>query len=93
MALQIPCYNEGRMDAWKKRYPALAYRDFRAAWAGQFVSNAGTQMQLVSINWHIYILTHSAYSLGIIGITRFVPIALLALFAGLATDRFNRKRC
>lgn len=92
MALQIPCYNEGRMDAWKKRYPALAYRDFRLQWAGQFVSNAGTQMQLVSINWHIYILTHSAYSLGIIGITRFVPIALLALFAGLATDRFNRKK-
>ncbi len=75
-----------------RRYPALKYRDFRLQWVGQFVSNSGTQMQIVAISWHIYLLTHSAFSLGIIGLTRFIPVIVLALVAGLVTDRFNRKK-
>ncbi len=34
--------------------PALQYRDYRLLWAGLFVSNLGTQMQLVAVNWHIF---------------------------------------
>lgn len=80
------------MGSVKDRFPALSYRDFRLHWVGQFISNSGTQMQFVAVNWHIYVLTHSAFSLGIVGLTRFLPVVIFALMAGLVTDRFNRKK-
>lgn len=49
-------------------------------------------MQIVALNWHIYILTHSAFALGLIGMMRFVPIVFFSLLSGTITDRFNRKK-
>jgi len=74
-----------------KRFPALHYRDFRIWWIGQFISMIGNQMQTVAINWHIYVLTHSAFALGLIGLMRFLPFLMCGVFAGLVVDRFNRK--
>jgi len=73
------------------RYPALASRDFRLLWIGQFISNVGSQMQLVALNWQVYVITHSAVALGIIGLARVIPIIIFSLFGGIAADRFNRK--
>jgi MFS family permease len=73
------------------RFPAFQYRDFRLLWIGLLISNIGTQMQFAAINWHIYLLTHSAVALGLIGLTRFVPITLFALVAGSVADAKNRK--
>ena len=73
------------------RYPALASRDFRLLWIGQFISNIGSQMQLVALNWQVYVITHSAVALGIIGLARVIPIIIFSLFGGIAADRFNRK--
>ena len=75
----------------RKRFPALHYRDFRLWWAGQFISTIGSQMQIVAVNWHIYLLTHSAFALGIIGLLRFLPLVLCSFIAGVVTDRYNRK--
>ena len=73
------------------RFPALKYRDFRLWSSGQFISLIGTQMQIVAVNWHIYLLTHSALALGLIGLLRFVPIILASLAAGVIADKYNRK--
>src|SRR4051812_48535647 len=73
------------------RYPAFGYSDFRAYWIGNLVSNIGSQMQIVALNWHIYILTHSAVALGIIGLSRFIPIAMFSLLGGSFADVHNRK--
>lgn len=73
------------------RYPALKSADFRYFWAGQFISNIGTQMQIVAVNWQIYILTGSAAALGIIGLSRFIPIAIFSLIGGSFADVHNRK--
>lgn len=76
----------------KERFPALKYRDFRLIWLGLLVSNIGTQMQFASINWHIFILTGSAVSLGLIGLSRFIPITIFSLIGGAIADTHNRKR-
>ncbi|HYY42341.1 MAG TPA: MFS transporter, partial [Pyrinomonadaceae bacterium] len=55
-------------------FAALRHRDFRLLWAGQFVSLTGSQMQLVAINWHVYLLTRSSVALGLVGLVRVVPI-------------------
>jgi MFS family permease len=73
------------------RFAALRYKDFRLLWIGQFVSQAGSQMQIVALNWQVYLLTHSAFALGLIGLMRFLPIVIISLPAGAIVDRFNRK--
>src|SRR6266487_2792578 len=78
-----------------RRYPALAalrHRDFRLLWLGQIVSITGSQMQLAAINWHIYLLTHSALALGLVGACRAVPIILCSLMGGVVADVVDRRR-
>ena len=73
-------------------YVALQHRDYRLFWLGQLVSNAGTQMQSVTINWHIYILTGSAFALGLTGLARIVPTIVFSLIGGVFADAHDRKR-
>jgi MFS family permease len=80
------------MDVDHKRFPALYYRDYRLHLTGQLISNTGTQMQIVALNWHIYLLTHSAAALGLIGLVRFIPIFIFSLVGGSFADVHNRKR-
>src|SRR5205085_10142332 len=73
-------------------FAALRHRDFRLMWTGQFISLAGSQMQLVAINWHVYLLTKSSVALGLVGLVRVVPIVLCSLMGGVVADAFDRKR-
>ena len=61
-------------------------------WAGQLISEAGTQMQMVAINWHVYILTHSPVALGVIGLIRVLPIIFFSLVGGVYADAHDRRR-
>lgn len=76
----------------RSSFNALGHRDFRLMWMGQFVSVTGSQMQLVAINWHVYLLTKSALALGAIGLVRVVPIILCSLLGGVVADAVDRKR-
>lgn len=48
-------------------------------------------MQTVAISWQIYSLTHSAFSLGMIGLFSFLPIVMFGLIGGLVADKVNRR--
>lgn len=73
-------------------FTALQYRDFRLLWLGQMVSVTGSQMQLVAVNWHVWILTKSALALGMVGLFRAAPIILCSLVGGVFADAVDRKR-
>jgi MFS family permease len=48
------------------RLPALLQRDFRLLWGGQLFSTVGSQMQLIVVNWHVYLLlSRQVYSLSL----------------------------
>lgn len=72
-------------------FAALSFRDFRLLWIGLLVSRIGSEMQIVAVNWQIYFLTGSALALGIIGLVRFLPLIVLALPGGIASDKFDRR--
>ena len=74
------------------RYPALKSRDYMLQWIGQFISNAGTQMQTVAINWQLYEMTGSPYVLALLGASRIIPIILFSLVGGTIVDAHNRKK-
>jgi MFS family permease len=59
---------------------------------GQIVSVTGSQMQFVAINWHVYLLTKSAFALGLVGLFRGLPIIVCSLAGGVVADAIDRKR-
>jgi MFS family permease len=73
-------------------YLALRHRDFRRLLLSQLFSSVGSQMQVVAINWHIYLLTRSPLALGFVGLTRVLPIVFFSLWAGVVADRRDRRR-
>lgn len=76
----------------RSSFSALRHRDFRLLWIGQVVSITGSQMQLVAINWHVYLLTKSPLALGAVGLVRVLPIIWCSLVGGVVADAFDRKR-
>src|ERR1700722_2143244 len=60
-------------------------------WARSF-SEFAYQMAAVAVGWQVYALTNSAFDLGMVGLTQFLPTAVLVFLAGHAADRFDRQR-
>ena len=73
-------------------YLALRHHDFRRLWAAQLISLTGSQMQAAAIDWHVYLLTRSPLALGMVGLSRVIPIVSLSLLGGVVADRHDRKR-
>ncbi|MBW3552282.1 MAG: MFS transporter [Gemmatimonadetes bacterium] len=71
---------------------SLRARNFRLYFAGQGISLVGTWMQRVAMAWLVYRLTGSALMLGVVGFAGRIPTLLLAPFAGVAADRWDRRR-
>ncbi|TMC18939.1 MAG: MFS transporter [Chloroflexi bacterium] len=67
-------------------------RNYALLFWGQLISAAGTQMQIVAVAWQVYLLTHSAIALGMIGLLQAVPRILLSLVAGVFADVFDRRK-
>jgi MFS family permease len=74
------------------RFRALRHRNFRLFWIGQLVSVIGTWMQSVAQGWLMHRLTDSAWMLGVLGFTQFVPVTLLSLWAGVVADRVDKRK-
>ncbi len=66
--------------------------DFLFYLASRAVAGAGGTMLRSAIAWHLYQITESAFDLGLLGLVQFVPALLLSLPAGLASDRYERRR-
>ncbi|MGH2935840.1 MAG: MFS transporter [Gaiellaceae bacterium] len=71
--------------------PLRKNRDFVLLQSGSLLSSVGTASSAIAYPLLVLALTHSAAKAGIVGFARQVPVAMLALPAGLAADRFNRK--
>src|SRR5687767_4351474 len=71
---------------------ALRHRNFRLFVSGQLCALVGYWIQQLALSWLVYQLTGSATLLGVLGFAANLPILLLAPFAGLLSDRFNRHR-
>jgi len=71
-------------------FRSLQYRNYRLFFGGQGISLIGTWMQRIALPWLVYRLTGSAFLLGVVGFASQIPAFLLAPFAGVLTDRWNR---
>src|SRR6202140_1115772 len=73
-------------------FRSLRHRNFRLFFGGQIISLVGTWMQTVAEAWLVYRLTGSSVLLGVLGFVSQIPIFLLSPLAGLAADRWPRRR-
>jgi MFS family permease len=73
-------------------YAALRHRDFRLLLTGRFLTSFAAEMLSFAISWELWLRTHSAYALGMVGLVQVLPILLLSLPAGHVADQYERKR-
>jgi len=73
-------------------YAALRYRDYRLLLLGRFITAFGNEMLTFAIGWELWLRTHSAFALGMVGLVQVLPVILLSLPAGHLADQYNRKR-
>jgi MFS family permease len=71
---------------------ALAHKNYRLFFSGQSISLIGTWMTRIATSWLVYRLTGSALLLGVVGFAGQIPSFILAPFAGVIVDRWNRHR-
>src|SRR5512138_1291856 len=73
-------------------YAALRYRDYRLLLTGRFITTFGNEMLSFAIGWELWLRTHSAFALGMVGLVQVIPVILLSLPAGHVADQYNRRR-
>src|SRR5258706_1051767 len=73
-------------------FRALSHRNYKLFFSGQSISMIGTWMTRIATSWLVYKLTGSALLLGVVGFAGQIPSFLLAPFAGVLVDRWNRHR-
>jgi len=77
-----------RVSSWS----VLRNRNYALIFWGQLLSSAGTQMQIVAVAWQVYLLTHSAIALGLIGLVQAIPRLIFSLVGGVLADVFDRRK-
>ncbi len=73
-------------------YAALRHQDFRLLLSGRFLTSFGEEMLSFAVGWELWLRTHSAFALGMVGLVQVIPVVLLSLPAGHIADQYERKR-
>jgi MFS family permease len=72
--------------------PLRKNRDFILLQSGQVLSTIGSESTVIAYPLLALAMTHSPAKAGIVGFARVAPWGVFGLVAGLAVDRFPRKR-
>src|SRR3954471_19731074 len=73
-------------------FRALGHRNYALYFSGQLISMIGTWMTRIATSWLVYKLTGSALLLGVVGFAGQIPSFMLAPFAGVLVDRWDRHK-
>jgi MFS family permease len=69
---------------------AFAHRNYRVYVIGNSISLIGWWLERVAVGWLTWTLTHSGAWLGLVALGDFLPVLVLAPFAGVLADRRDR---
>ena len=75
------------LNLYSKDYLAFWY-----LWISRIFIVSGFQIICLALSWQMYMLTHNAFDLGLVGLLQFLPRIFLVLVAGLIVDRFDRRK-
>ena len=70
----------------------LENRRYRLLWSGATVSEIGDGASWIALSWTVYTINGSTADLGLLFVLYTAPVALGGPLAGVALDRFDRRR-
>ena len=73
-------------------FRALRNKNYRLFFYGQSLSLVGTWIQQVALSWLIYSITNSPFLLGFVMFAGQLPTFLIAPFAGVLADRYDKRK-
>ncbi|WP_374984401.1 MFS transporter [Streptomyces fradiae] len=71
--------------------PLRTSPDYRRLWVGSTISWTGQGMTRLAISLHVYDLTRSSFSVGLVGLCSLVPLVAFGLYGGAVADRVDRR--
>jgi MFS family permease len=90
--LRFTSARKERDGASGSMFAALRIRNFRLFFSGQLVSSIGNWLTVVAQTLFVLKLTDSGVALGLLAGAQFGPVLVLGAWAGLVTDRSDKRR-
>jgi MFS family permease len=72
--------------------PLRTSLDYRRLWFGNTLSWMGSQMTALAVSLQVYAITHSSFSVGLVGLFSLVPLVSFGLYGGAFADTFDRRK-
>jgi MFS family permease len=72
--------------------PLKKHRDYRLLYTGQLVSMLGSMITYVAVPYQVFELTHSSFTVGMLGAAQLLPLLVFALWGGAYADAMDRRR-
>ncbi|MEU6661131.1 MFS transporter [Streptomyces sp. NPDC046821] len=66
--------------------------DYRRLWVGNTVSWTGQAMTALAVSLQVYDITHSSFSVGLVGLFSLVPLVVFGLYGGAIADTVDRRK-
>jgi MFS family permease len=79
------------MHFQKQSLTPLNHKEFRLFLLCRFFYIMSLRMVATVVAYHLFQLTRSSFSIGIVGLSEFVPVFALALYAGHVIDRSDKR--
>src|SRR5271157_1515280 len=82
---------QSKVKRVSKTFTSLRHRNFQLYFGGQLVSISGTWMQFIAQGWLVYQLSHSDFTLGLVGFAAAIPSLIVAPWGGVIADRVSKR--
>jgi MFS family permease len=81
------------MKSLRGTFQSMRVRNFRLFFGGQLISQGGTWMQTIALNWLVLHLSHNnGFLVGLAIALQFTPTLLFGVWGGAIADRFDKRK-
>ena len=92
----VPVENEDEGTRGKRSHlvdlsPLRESPAFARLWLGAGISGIGSQMTIVAVGLHIYVITGSTFAVSLVGAFALFPMIVFGLYGGMLADAFDRR--
>jgi MFS family permease len=87
-----PAEQVGRRRLFADLTPLRASAPFRRLWISGLLSNIGIQMTAFAVALQVFLITHSSFAVGAVGLASALPAVAVGVVGGSLIDAFDRRR-
>ena len=81
------------MKSLRGTFQSMHVRNFRLFFTGQLISQGGTWMQTIALNWLVlHLSNNNGFLVGLAIALQFLPTLLFGVWGGAIADRFDKRR-